>query len=227
MKFLKWLRKPMKWAIYLAVAGCCLVVGINLYMQGTVKKRIVTPEQAAELDKVDCILVLGCGVRDDGSPSGMLNDRLLQGIALYNAGVSDRLLMSGDHGRVDYDEVNLMKQFAIDHGVPSEDIFMDHAGFSTYESMYRARDIFQAERIVVVTQEYHMYRALYNAGQMGMDAYGVASDPRKYGGQKIRDAREMLARTKDFLYAIAKPKPTYLGEAIPVSGNGDATNDKN
>ena len=104
---------------------------------------------------------------------------------------------------------------------------MDHAGFSTYESMYRARDIFQAERIVVVTQEYHMYRALYNAGQMGMDAYGVASDPRKYGGQKIRDAREMLARTKDFLYAIAKPKPTYLGEAIPVSGNGDATNDKN
>ena len=212
MKFLKWLRKPMKWAIYLAVAGCCLVVGINLYMQGTVKKRIVTPEQAAELDKVDCILVLGCGVRDDGSPSGMLNDRLLQGIALYNAGVSDRLLMSGDHGRVDYDEVNLMKQFAIDHGVPSEDIFMDHAGFSTYESMYRARDIFQAERIVVVTQEYHMYRALYNAGQMGMDAYGVASDPRKYGGQKIRDAREMLARTKDFLYAIAKPKPTYLGE---------------
>ena len=206
MKFLKWLRKPMKWAIYLAVAGCCLVVGINLYMQGTVKKRIVTPEQAAELDKVDCILVLGCGVRDDGSPSGMLNDRLLQGIALYNAGVSDRLLMSGDHGRVDYDEVNLMKQFAIDHGVPSEDIFMDHAGFSTYESMYRA---------------------LYNAGQMGMDAYGVASDPRKYGGQKIRDAREMLARTKDFLYAIAKPKPTYLGEAIPVSGNGDATNDKN
>ena len=226
MKFLKWLRKPMKWAIYLAVAGCCLVVGINLYMQGTVKKRIVTPEQAAELDKVDCILVLGCGVRDDGSPSGMLNDRLLQGIALYNAGVSDRLLMSGEPGRVDYDEVNLMKQFAIDHGVPSEDIFMDHAGFSTYESMYRARDIFQAERIVVVTQEYHMYRALYNAGHMGMDAYGVASDPRKYGGQKIRDAREMLARTKDFLYAIAKPKPTYLGEAIPVSGNGDATNDK-
>ena len=107
----------MKWIIYLAVAGCCLVIGINLYMQGTVKKRIVTPEQAVELDKVDCILVLGCGVRDDGSPSGMLNDRLLQGIALYNAGVSDRLLMSGDHGRVDYDEVNLMKQFAIDHAL--------------------------------------------------------------------------------------------------------------
>ena len=226
MKFLKWLRKPMKWIIYLAVAGCCLVVGINLYMQGTVKKRIVTPEQAAELDKVDCILVLGCGVRDDGSPSGMLNDRLLQGIALYNAGVSDRLLMSGDHGRVDYDEVNLMKQFAIDHGVPSEDIFMDHAGFSTYESMYRARDIFQVKKIVIVTQRYHMYRALYVARAMGMEAYGVASDPRTYGGQKMRDLRELLARPKDMLYTIVMPKPTYLGDAIPVSGDGNVTNDR-
>lgn len=226
MKFLKWLRKPMKWAIYLAVAGCCLVVGINLYMQGTVKKRIVTPEQAAELDKVDCILVLGCGVRDDGSPSGMLNDRLLQGIALYNAGVSDRLLMSGDHGRVDYDEVNLMKQFAIDHGVPSEDIFMDHAGFSTYESMYRARDIFQVNKIIIVTQRYHMYRALYVAQAMGMEAYGVESDPRQYGGQKMRDLRELLARPKDLIYTIVMPKPTYLGDAIPVSGDGNVTNDK-
>ena len=226
MKFLKWLRKPMKWAIYLAVAGCCLVVGINLYMQGTVKKRIVTPEQAAELDKVDCILVLGCGVRDDGSPSGMLNDRLLQGIALYNAGVSDRLLMSGDHGRVDYDEVNLMKQFAIDHGVPSEDIFMDHAGFSTYESMYRARDIFQVKKIIIVTQRYHMYRALYVAQAMGMEAYGVESDPRQYGGQKMGDLRELLARPKDLIYTIVMPKPTYLGDAIPVSGDGNVTNDK-
>ena len=225
MKFLKWLRKPMKWAIYLAVAGCCLVVGINLYMQGTVKKRIVTPEQAAELDKVDCILVLGCGVRDDGSPSGMLNDRLLQGIALYNAGVSDRLLMSGDHGRVDYDEVNLMKQFAIDHGVPSEDIFMDHAGFSTYESMYRARDVFQADKVIIVTQRYHLYRALYAAKQLGLDAYGVASDQRTYAGQKRRDVRELLARGKDFMTGIFKPEPTYLGEAIPVNGDGNATND--
>ena len=225
MKFLKWLRKPMKWIIYLAVAGCCLVIGINLYMQGTVKKRIVTPEQAAELDKVDCILVLGCGVRDDGSPSGMLNDRLLQGIALYNAGVSDRLLMSGDHGRVDYDEVNLMKQFAIDHGVPSEDIFMDHAGFSTYESMYRARDVFQADKVIIVTQRYHLYRALYAAKQLGLDAYGVASDQRTYAGQKRRDVRELLARGKDFMTGIFKPEPTYLGEAIPVNGNGNATND--
>ena len=227
MKKKKIVGKAVRVFLVLALAGCLVLFLVNLYIIRKEEKYIVSAEEARAFEDVDCIMVLGCGVRPDGSPSGMLNDRLVQGISLYKEDVSDRLLMSGDHGKVNYDEVNLMKQFAIDRGVPSENIFMDHAGFSTYESMYRARDIFQAERIVVVTQEYHMYRALYNAGQMGMDAYGVASDPRKYGGQKIRDAREMLARTKDFLYAIAKPKPTYLGEAIPVSGNGDATNDKN
>lgn len=220
------LKKTVKILLVLGLAGCLFLFLINLYMIRKEKPNIISADDAAALEDVDCIMVLGCSVRPDGTPSGMLRDRLDKGIELYEDGVSDRLLMSGDHGRKNYDEVNRMKQYAIDEGIPSGDIFMDHAGFSTYESMYRARDIFQAERIVVVTQEYHMYRALYNAGQMGMDAYGVASDPRKYGGQKIRDAREMLARTKDFLYAIAKPKPTYLGEAIPVSGNGDATNDK-
>lgn len=119
-----------------------------------------------------------------------------------------------------------MKQFAIDRGVPSENIFMDHAGFSTYESMYRARDIFQVKKIVIVTQRYHMYRALYVAQAMGMEAYGVASDPRTYGGQKMRDLRELLARPKDMLYTVVMPKPTYLGDAIPVSGDGNVTNDR-
>lgn len=216
----------MKRLVCLAAAGLFVLFGINAYVKGSVKDRILTPQEAEALEDVDCIVVLGCGVRSDGSPSGMLSDRLQQGISLYESGASDRLLMSGDHGREDYDEVNLMKQIAMDSGVPSENIFMDHAGFSTYESMYRARDIFQAKKVLVVTQKYHMYRALYDAHKLGLDAYGVTSDPRPYGGQKIRDAREMLARVKDVLYTMVKPEPTYLGDAIPVSGNGDATNDK-
>ena len=156
----------------------------------------------------------------------MLRDRLDKGIELYEDGVSDRLLMSGDHGCKNYDEVNRMKQYAIDEGIPSGDIFMDHAGFSTYESMYRARDIFQVKKIIIVTQRYHMYRALYVAQAMGMEAYGVESDPRQYGGQKMRDLRELLARPKDLIYTIVMPKPTYLGDAIPVSGDGNVTNDK-
>lgn len=134
--------------------------------------------------------------------------------------------MSGDHGREDYDEVNLMKNYAIEKGIPSEDIFMDHAGFSTYETMYRAKEIFKAKKVVIVTQNYHMYRALYDAKKLGLDAYGVCSDPRQYVGATYREIREILARDKDFVKCIFKPKPTYLGDEVPVSGNGDITNDK-
>lgn len=226
MKIKKITGKAVKLLLVLALAGCLALFLVNYYIIRKEDKYIITADQAKTLEDVDCIMVLGCGVRPDGSPSGMLSDRLDQGIALYDEAVSDRLLMSGDHGKADYDEVNLMKQTAIDRGVPSDAIFMDHAGFSTYESMYRARDIFQVKKIVIVTQRYHMYRALYVAQAMGMEAYGVASDPRYYGGQKLRDLRELLARPKDLVYTIVMPKPTYLGDAIPVSGDGNVTNDK-
>ena len=155
----------------------------------------------------------------------MLEDRLLEGIKLYQNNVSSKIIMSGDHGQEEYDEVNIMKNYAIQKGVPSEDIFMDHAGFSTYESIYRARDIFQAKKIVIVTQKYHLYRTLYIANKLGLEAYGVGSDPRQYVGATFREIREIFARDKDFFKCIFKPKPTYLGDTIPVSGNGDITND--
>ena len=219
------LKKAVKILLVLGLAGCLFLFLINLYMIRKEKPNIISSDDAAALGDVDCIMVLGCSVRPDGTPSGMLRDRLDKGIELYEDGVSDRLLMSGDHGRKNYDEVNRMKQYAIDEGIPSGDIFMDHAGFSTYESMYRARDVFQAEKVIIVTQRYHLYRALYAAKQLGLDAYGVASDQRTYAGQKRRDVRELLARGKDFMTGIFKPEPTYLGEAIPVNGDGNATND--
>ncbi len=155
----------------------------------------------------------------------MLEDRLLEGINLYNNNVSDKLIMSGDHGKKDHDEVNIMKNYAIEKGIPSENIFMDHAGFSTYESIYRAKSIFNAKKVIIVTQNYHLYRALYIANKLGLEAYGVGSDPRPYEGAALREIREIFARNKDFFKCIIKPKPTYLGDTIPVSGNGDITND--
>ena len=119
-----------------------------------------------------------------------------------------------------------MNQVAIDAGIPSSDVVMDHAGFSTYESIYRAKEIFGAEKVIIVTQEYHLYRALYIAEKLGLEAYGVDADYHSYRGQITRDVREILARCKDFASIIFKPEPTYLGEKIPISGNGDLTNDK-
>lgn len=201
------------------------VIIINAAVTLSVKSSIVTLEEASEMTEVDCILVLGCFVRPDGSPSHMLEDRIKMGIELYKNGSSQKLLMSGDHGRAEYNEVGKMKECAIEAGIPSYDIFMDHAGFSTYESLYRAKEIFGVSKIIIVTQEYHLYRALYIARSLGIEAYGVSSDYRTYGGQTMRDIREIAARVKDFGSCIIRPKPTYLGEKIPISGNGDATND--
>ena len=217
------IRRFIRFVFCICLAAAMVVFGINFYVKNSTKDYILTPENAGS--GYDCILVLGCGVYGN-TPSHMLEDRLLQGIELYENGASNKMLMSGDHGQKDYDEVNVMKDFAVDRGVASKDIFMDHAGFSTYESMYRAKEVFKAEKILIVTQKYHLYRAIYDARALGIEAYGVASDPRTYSGQLYRDIREILARNKDFIYGIIKPEPTYLGEAIPVQGNGNETNDK-
>lgn len=197
----------------------CFAVDINEYVIASADEYIISAENAAALENIDCILILGCGIRNN-SPSPLLQDRLLRGIELYQAGISDRLLMTGDHGHKTYDEVNVMRTYAEESGIPTEHIFMDHAGFSTYESMYRARDIFCAKKIIIVTQRYHLSRAIYIARSLGLEAYGVASDYQTFAGQEIRNIREALARTKDFLYVLFKPQPTYLGERIPISGNG-------
>ena len=222
-------KNMLKILIIIILILCALIgimmLSINFYVVNKTKSKIVTEKQANELENVDCILVLGAGIWGD-KPSPMLEDRLLQGITLYNNQTSSKIIMSGDHGKEEYDEVNVMKDFAIEKGVKSEDIFMDHAGFSTYDSVYRAKEIFKAQKIIIVTQKYHLHRALYVAEKLGIEAYGVASDPREYRGQVVRELREVLARDKDFFKCIIKPEPTYLGDTIPVSGNGDATNDK-
>ena len=220
MKIIKKIFALMICAVLLCGIGA---LGIDYYVVKSTEKYILIPETAGK--GYDCILVLGCGVNGD-TPSHMLEDRLLQGIELYELGASEKMLMSGDHGKENYDEVNVMKDFAVERGVSAENIFMDHAGFSTYESMYRAKEIFTAEKILIVTQDYHLHRAIYDARAMGIEAYGVASNPRTYAGQLYRDIREILARNKDFIYCIVKPEPTYLGDEIPVQGNGNVTNDK-
>lgn len=227
LKKKKWLRRILCILLCVAVIGVSAAAAINAIVIFSSRGRIVTAEDAVMLGTFDCILVLGCHVRENGVPSDMLADRLRRGAELYSLGVAPKLLMSGDHGTVGYDEVDAMKQYAVDAGIPSQDVFMDHAGFSTYESMYRAKEIFQAKRILIVTQKYHLYRALYIAKMLGLEAYGVGADYHSYSGQLSRDVREVLARIKDFLISTIQPEPTYLGEAIPVSGNGDVTNDEN
>ena len=197
---------------------------INIYVYLSVKDQII--DDYNDINNIDAIIVLGGGVRND-RPSPLLKDRLDKAIELYKMGISNRIIMSGDHGRKKYNEVSVMKKYAIENGVLSEDIFMDHAGFSTYDTIYRARDIFKVKRAIIVTQKYHLFRSLYIANKLGLDAYGVSASNTKYNDRFFREIREVLARNKDVIKCIFKPKPTYLGDVVPLSGSGDVTNDEN
>ena len=197
----------------------------NHYVERFGAKYICSPDKVPD---ADAVIILGAYVFPDGTLSCMLRDRVTVGYDLYKKGKAPKIIVSGDHGRKDYDEVNTMKDFIKSNGVPGQDIFMDHAGFSTYESMYRARDIFQAKKVIIVTQQYHLLRALFIARELGLEAYGVPSDLHEYGScMAINEVREMAARNKDFwLCKVIKPQPTFLGEAISVFGDGGATDDK-
>ncbi len=160
---------------------------------------------ASELDGggYDCILVLGAGLRPDKTPSDMLADRLSVAIELYEEGYSDTIILSGDCSPdKDYDEVAAMKVFCLERGVREEDIVCDNFGFSTYESLYNTAEAEKYGKIIVVTQEYHLYRAVYIAKKLGVEAYGISSDLREYSGQIRRDIREIFARAKDFYKSI-------------------------
>lgn len=204
------------------VVAALIVAGTNLATVATTKDAIVDTETAAAFG-ADAIVVLGASVFADGTPSGILRDRLDDGIALYKEGVAPKLIMSGDNSTVSYNEVQVMKDYAISQGVPSHDIFCDHAGFSTYESMYRAKHVFGAERIVVATQTYHLYRALYAAQGLGLDSLGVASDYHDYSKQLQYDLREIPARTKDFFKTLFKVPSTFVGDPISLDQSGDVT----
>ena len=208
--------------VLLSIVG---ILTVNFYVILSTKDRIISIEEAKKLNDIDCILVLGAGVYQN-KPRPMLEDRILMGIDLYNNKVAPKIIMSGDHGQEDYDEVNVMKNYAVDAGIDSSDIFMHHAGLSTYDSIYRLKEIFEVDKVVIVTQKYHLYRALYIAKELGIEAYGVSSNLREYPGQFKREIREILARDKDLVKTIFKPSSTYIGEVIPVTGDGDITNDK-
>jgi vancomycin permeability regulator SanA len=177
------------------------IVCINCLVILKMRDRIILVEDAALLD-ADYILTLGCGLRPDGSPSDMLADRVTVATDVYVLSEDAALLMSGDNSGDHYNEVGAMREFAIKLGADGEDILSDDEGFSTYESVFRAKNEFGAESLVIVTQGYHLYRALYIAKRMGIDAYGVSADLREYRGQTLRDLREVAARVKDFLYTI-------------------------
>ena len=208
--------------VILLFIGLLIILLINFYVKLSVKHDIIKMTNIS--NDYDAILVLGAGLRN-GKPSPILKDRLDTAYEAYLKGASSKIIVSGDHGTKYYDEVNVMKNYLVDKGIPSEDIFMDHAGFSTYDSIYRAKNVFLTNNILIVTQEYHLYRSLYISQELGLKAHGISSTLRSYSDAKKFEIREVLARNKYFVKKIFKQKPKYLGDTISVFGDGNITND--
>lgn len=198
--------KALRRGMMILLAVCVLLgvaaVGISGWMVLAERDRILEIEGEPP-EKLDCILVLGCGVAPDGSPKPMLTDRMTQAVTLYQRGWSDKLLLSGDNSGPEYNEVGAMEAWALSHGVPAEAILLDNEGFSTTESIRRAAEEFGMERVVLVTQTYHLSRALFLADHLGLDAWGVSATLRTYGPKQIIwSLREVLARDKDFVRMV-------------------------
>jgi SanA protein len=209
-------------AVVIGVLAGLTVLAPNLIIPLSARGHTVTgPEDAP---RAQVAIVLGARVYQNGTPSPMLADRLQTGVSLYKLGKVDKLLLSGDHGQTTYDEVNVMLEYVLARGVPEEDVFTDHAGFSTYDTMYRARDVFKVTTALVVTQKFHLARAVYTARAMGLDATGVPADIQPYGDERRFVVRDWLARVKAFFQLhVTRPGPRYLGPAIPIDGDGRAT----
>jgi len=205
---------------FFAVAAAGTLI-INIWMIGAARKYIY-----ADIDAIPprtAVLVLG-SMTNGTRLSPVLHDRVVTGINLIENGKGKKLLLTGDHGRQRYDEVNAMRLYVLENApsIPEEDIFMDHAGFNTWDSMYRARDVFEVKDLIIVTQEFHIARAVCMARSLGLDAVGYAVNQERFSKQSVRywAVREYFARTKAFFSIVFKPKPRYLGEKIPISGDG-------
>ena len=185
-------------------------MGINYYVKYTVMDRI---KDTDEIKDVDTMIVLGAKVHDDGRLSLMLKDRLDKTIEVYNKLDIKKVIVSGDSEHKDYDETTKMKEYLINNGIPEEDIIVDIYGLSTYDSIYRLKNVYGINKSIIITQKYHLYRSLYIANSLGIEAYGIPASGEDYFGQTAREIREILARNKDFLTSLFNVKSKYIEKA--------------
>ncbi|HEX3008830.1 MAG TPA: ElyC/SanA/YdcF family protein [Bacteroidales bacterium] len=217
---IKFLRK----AIYLALAVTILAASFNIYIYLSTRRQIYS--LVNDIPATYTALVLGAHVSRSGEPSIFLKDRLDKAIELYRQGKIKRMLLSGDHGTAGYDEVNSMRLYLLEKSVDTQDIFLDHAGFDTYNSVVRAREIFGVDKMIIVSQEFHLSRAVFIANHRKIEAYGIIADKENYGSLSYHKFREKIAGIKAVMEVFFNKRPHFLGEKIPITGDSRLSYDR-
>lgn len=215
-------RKVFVVVTLLVICAGVVAFGSSVYVSVKGSSFIVDVIEAS----APVVIVPGAGLKTDGTPSDVLRDRLMIALALYDDGRVEKILCSGDNGQVQYDEVNAMRVWLLARGVDADDIFLDHAGFDTYDTMTRAAEVFGVTNAVVVTQDFHLPRALYMANAKGIAVQGVSASLEPYVAEQTYRLREVLARIKAFQEVLFDAKPLYLGDSIDITGDGRVTWDE-
>lgn len=205
--------------LYTGIALSIVLCGVSAWIHYSTSSFIIS--RIDDLPKSEAVLVLGARTYESGTLSPLYKDRVDMAMNVYKSEKAHVILVSGDNGTTTYNEVNPVRMYLLEKGVPDSDIFLDHAGFDTYSSMYRARDVFKVSSLIIATQSFHLPRAVFLARHLGIDAYGIVSDKR---GSRLKNyVREFLANIKALLDLTFHREPKYLGDEIPVM---ETTQDK-
>lgn len=218
------MRRLLNILVFSVILVLVGILFLQLHVKRTSRDHIVT--DMSQLEEAYTGIVLGASVKPDKSLSLILQDRVDAALLAYKNKKFKKFLLSGDHGDTNYDEVNAMKNYLNDRGVPDEDIFLDHAGFDTYDSMHRARDVFKVKNAIIFTQEFHLPRAIYLGKNMGLNVQGYVADQHEYPGNSRFIRREWLANMKAWMELNIEKSPTYSGKVIPITGDSKESHDK-
>lgn len=225
---LHWLLSRPVTAIFLAVVTASLLFGafflyVQFRVQAAARSRIASVAAMEDIPRRKVAVVLGARVYRNGYPSAVLRDRLDAAIDLYRAGKVEKLLMSGDNRNANYNEATAMRNYALEAGIPPEDVVRDFAGFRTFDSMYRARELWGLDEFLVVSQRFHLPRALYIARHLGINAFGVATREQVYRTTPKLHLRERFAWLLAWMDVITNRKPHHLGERESLDGTAQTT----
>jgi len=216
MRIVRILVRPVIILLLLLAIG---LITTPLVMRQAVLPFTYTASSIAQVPTTEVAVILGASVLN-GKPSAILAARADMAIALYNIGKVSKILITGDNGALNHDEVTPVRRYLLNAGIPEDDIFLDHAGFDTYSSMYRARDVFAAQSMTIVTQDFHLPRALFIARHLGIPAYGVVAEGQ---GRPFDYFREIPASNKALLDILVRRIPKFLGSQFPLTGSGTST----
>lgn len=216
------IKKHFKKFLLLAVIGLIVVVGINYYIKSQTNPLIYHSANEMPSEKVG--IIFGAGIWGD-RPSKYLKDRLDAGIELYRQQKIKIILLSGDNGSDEHDELTVMKLYCYEHGVDTTKVFLDYAGFDTYSTMYRAKHIFNIDKAILVSQGYHLNRAIYIGNKLGVKSVGLAADNGFYHNFKYVKFRECFSICKAAIDVARNREPHFLGGKIDIDGVSNYTKD--